>query len=208
MQNYKPKIFVSCIYKLEKDSPQKRIKTEIIKRLREADFEPQVFLEEGLAEFMPWSFETVYDLMKKCDGAVILGLSRKSMQTANGLNGIPTEYNHYEGALAASLKLPLLILPEDGLQERGIFYNNGGFIYTSISTNADNNWFNNDEYFVRRFNIWKKAVANRYQVFLGYCGAAKDTANAVSIYITNRMNLKVKEYRTSFVPGKTILEEI
>lgn len=66
---YKPKIFVSCIFKLEKNSPQKIIKTEIIKRLREADFEPQIFLEEGLAENMPWSFDNVYNLMRKCDGA-------------------------------------------------------------------------------------------------------------------------------------------
>lgn len=208
MVNYKPRIFISCIYKLEKDSPQKRIKNEIIRRIKDAGFEPQIFLEEGLAENMAWGFDSVYDVMKRCDGALILGLSRWSVQSNNGNSGVPTEYNHYEGALAASLKLPLLILSEEGIAERGIFYNGGGFVYTSIPLSADNNWFSNDEYFIGRFNTWKRAVSNRYQVFLGYSGAAKETANSVISFLTGRLNLRVKEYRTSFMQGGTILEEI
>lgn len=205
---YKPKIFVSCIYKLEKDSPQKRIKNEIIQRIKDAGFEPQVFLECGIAEHMAWSFQSAYDLMKKCDGAVILGLSRWSMETHNGASGVPTEYNHFEGALAASLKLPLLILSEDGIAERGIFYNGGGFIYTTIPSTADNNWFNNDDYFKSRFNSWKKSVNDRYQVFLGYSGAAKETAQSLIVFLNGRLNLRVKEYQTNFIQGGSILEEI
>ncbi|QEM08542.1 TIR domain-containing protein [Mucilaginibacter rubeus] len=206
---YKPKIFISCIYKLERDSPQKQIKTAIINKIKDAGFEPQIFLEAGLAEELPWNFTNVYDIIKKCDGAVILGLSRNIKLAAGGTSiGTPTEYNHYEGALAASLKLPLLILSEDGIEERGIFYNGGGFIYTSIPPNADNNWFNNDEYFIGRFNAWKRSVNSRYQVFLGYSGAAKDTANSIITFLTGRLNLKVKEYQTNFLQGGTILEEI
>lgn len=206
--NYAPKIFISCIYKLEKDSHQKRIKNEVIKRVRDAGFEPQIFLEAGLAEEIAWNFDSVYRILKQCDGAVILGLSRWSREENNSQTGVPTEYNHYEGALAASLKLPLFILSEEGIAKRGIFDNGGGFIYTSIPSTADNNWFSNDEYFVGRFNAWKRAVNNRYQVFLGYSGEAKDLANSVLAFLTGRMNLKVKEYRTNFIQGGTILEEI
>ncbi|MVT10001.1 TIR domain-containing protein [Chitinophaga tropicalis] len=208
MQAYKPRIFVSCIYKLEKDSPQRRIKDETIKQIRNAGFEPQIFMEAGLAEDMVWNFDTVYSILKKCDGAVILGLGRWSMSNEKESAKIPTEYNHYEGALAASLKLPLLILSEEGIADRGIFYNGGGFIYTSIPSTADNNWFNNDEYFIGRFNAWKRAVNNRFQVFLGYSGEAKDVANSLVAFLTNRLNLRVKEYRANFVQGGTILEEI
>lgn len=63
--NYKPRIFISCIYKLEKDSPQKRIKTEIIKKIQEAGFEPQIFMEAGLAEDIAWNFESVYGILKR-----------------------------------------------------------------------------------------------------------------------------------------------
>ncbi len=49
---------------------------------------------------------------------------------------------------------------------------------------------------------------NRYQVFLGYSGAAKETANSIIPFLTGRLNMKVKEYGTSFVKGGTILEEI
>lgn len=206
--NYKPRIFISCIYKLEKDSPQKRIKTEIIKKIQEAGFEPQIFMEAGLAEDIAWNFESVYGILKRCDGVVILGLSRWSFTDGNGSTGMPTEYNHYEGALVASLRLPMLIVSENGIADRGIFYNGGGFIYTSISPTADNNWFNTDEYFIGRFNAWKRAVNNRYQVFLGYSGEAKVLANSIVAFLTGRMNLRVKEYRANFVQGGTILEEI
>ncbi|MEP7109528.1 MAG: TIR domain-containing protein [Ferruginibacter sp.] len=206
--NYKPRIFVSCIYKLEKDSPQKRIKDEIIKKIRNAGFEPQIFLEAGLVKSTPWNFDSVNEILKKCDGAVILGLSRWSKQTKEGSTGIPTEYNHYEGALATSLKIPLLILFEEGMEERGIFFNGGGSVFTSIPPDADNSWFNNDETFTDRFDSWKQTVNNRYQVFLGYSGLARDSANSLIAFLTGRLNLKVKEYRTSFMQGGTILEEI
>lgn len=205
--NYRPRIFVSCIYKLEKDSPQKRIKNEIIKRIQAAGFEPQIFMEAGLAEDIAWNFDSVYNILKRCEGAVILGLSRWSLQGNDGNTGIPTEYNHYEGALAASLKLPLLILSEEGIANRGIFYS-GGFIYTSIPPTAESNWFDTDEYFIGRFNAWKRAVNIRYQVFLGYSGEAKDVANSIVAFLTGRLNLRVKEYRTNFVQGGAILEEI
>jgi len=104
--------------------------------------------------------------------------------------------------------LPLLILSEEGIADRGIFYNGGGFIYTSIPPTADNNWFDNDEYFIGRFNTWKRAVNNRYQVFLGYSGEAKDVANSIVAFLTGRLNLRVKEYRANFVQGGSILEEI
>lgn len=205
---YHPRIFVSCIYRLEKDSPQKRIKSEIIKRIQAAGFEPQIFMEAGLAEDIAWNFDSVYSILKRCDGAVILGLSRWSLQGNKGNTSIPSEYNHYEGALAASLKLPLLILSEEGIADRGIFYNGGGFIYTNIPSTAENNWFDTDEHFIGRFNAWKRAVNNRYQVFLGYSGEAKDVANSIVSFLTSRLNLRVKEYRANFVQGGSILEEI
>lgn len=206
--NYRPRIFVSCIYKLERDSPQRRIKQEVVKRIRDAGFDPQIFMEEGLADDIAWNFESVYSILKRCDGAVILGLSRWERQSDNMNTGIPTEYNHYEGALAASLRLPLLILSEKGIAERGIFYSGGGFVYTTIPPLADGNWFSTDEYFIGRFNAWKRAVNNRYQVFVGYSGEAKDAANAIVAFLTGRMGLRVKEYRANFVQGGTILEEI
>ena len=205
---YKPKIFISCIYKLEKESKQKLIKNEVIRKVKEAGFEPQIFLESGIAQDRAWSFASLMDVLKRCDGAVILGLSRWSPQTQSSDSQIPTEYNHYEGALAASLNLPLLILSEEGIPDRGIFYNGGGFVYTSIPLTADRSWFDSDEYFVGRFNSWSRAVTNRYQVFLGYSGSATPIANELIKFLTGRLNLKVKEYKTSFVQGGSILEEI
>jgi len=206
--NYKPRIFISSISKLEKDSPQKKIKTEIIRKIKAAGFEPQIFMETGLPLNIPWNFETAYETLKRCDGAVILGLSRWQKATESGQSGIPTEYNHYEGALAASLKLPLLVLAEEGIEQRGVFYSGTGHVYTNIPSQADANWFNEDESFISRFNAWERDIKNRFQVFVGYSGEAKETAGEILRYLKDKLKLQVKEYRTNFMLGATILDEI
>jgi len=208
MNNYKPRIFISCIYKLEQESPQKKIKDEIIKRVAEAGFEPQIFLESGLLLMQPWNFNTVHEILQRCQGAIILGLSKWTfgMEDNQSLK-MPTEYNHYEGSLALARKLPTLILLEEGLHERGIFYSGGGNIYAHIPTNAAPDWYRTG-IFKSIFDVWQYQVKSRYEVFLGYSGAAKSTAQAIISYLTGRLNLRVKEYGTGFRSGGTIMEEI
>lgn len=206
--NYKPRIFISCIYKLERESPQKKIKNEIIKRVEEAGFEPQIFLESGLLLMQPWNFNTIHDIMQRCQGAVILGLSKWILEDGNNQTfKMPTEYNHYEGSLALAQKLPTLILLEEGLQERGIFYSGGGNIFNHIPPNPSTEWYR-EGYFKSMFDIWQHQVKSRYEVFLGYSSAAKSTAQAIIGFLTGRLNLRVKEYGTGFRSGSTILEEI
>ena len=57
--------------------------------------------------------------MKRCQVAAILGLHRS---TAGTDNSTPTEYNHYEGALALAQGLPTLIITEQETSNRGMFF--------------------------------------------------------------------------------------
>jgi hypothetical protein len=71
--------------------------------------------------------DEVIDLMKKCRGAVILGIPQititagtiKDQALENPLQ-LPTEWNHIEAGLAYSQGLPLLVIHHQGVR-RGIF---------------------------------------------------------------------------------------
>jgi hypothetical protein len=57
---------------------------------------------------MVWNFSAVNDVMRRCHGSLILGFPRRRFQTEKEEARFPTEYNHYEGALANSLKILVL----------------------------------------------------------------------------------------------------
>jgi hypothetical protein len=71
--------------------------------------------------------DEVIDLMKKCRGAIILGIPQITVTTGSIKDRpvenpllLPTEWNHIEAGLAYSQKLPLLVIHHVGVG-RGIF---------------------------------------------------------------------------------------
>ena len=81
--------------------------------------------------------------MKRCQVAAILGLHRS---TAGTDNSTPTEYNHYEGALALAQGLPTLIITEQETSNRGMFFNSGGQIIAYLPSGADATWLSSDSF--------------------------------------------------------------
>ena len=91
--------------------------------------------------------DEVIALMKKCDGAIILGYPQIIVETGVLKNEpieapiiLGTEWNHIEAALAYSLNIPLLVI-HDSAVSRGIFDRGtlNSFLY---STNFENPaWF-------------------------------------------------------------------
>src|SRR2546423_9153087 len=203
----KPRVFISCTMDHNLDDRRRGLKREIIKRISEAEFEPQIFFESGLPTDKAWNFNSVSEVMQRCQGAVILGFPRWEVQTNADALRITTEYNHYEGALALTLGIPTVVIAEQGTPDRGIFYSGGGQVITYMSPDASQQWLN-DDYFKLRFNTWRKSVEGRFEVFFGYSSAAKATADSILNYLSNRLGVKVKEYGTGFQSGGTILEEI
>jgi hypothetical protein len=191
---------------LEEHSPQWEIKNAVIEKIRYAGFEPQIFLEAGLVEKENWGTDRLYAILKKCDGAVILGQKKSALQGKH--RGVPTEYNHFEGALASFLNLPVLVLHEKGIEPRGIFFNTTAHKHHEIPLTADKDWIKDNDYLNDTFNAWKDAVDKRHQVFVGYSGGAKEIATPVIKFLRECLNLKVKEYKSNFKPASDILEEI
>jgi hypothetical protein len=117
------RIFISCPTAQGLSPTQQKLKTAILKTLRDADLYPQLIGEYGSALKVSWSFDNAEQVMRGCDAAVVLAFVRHSYKVNNGqLVEFASEYNHYEGALAIAHKLPLLIIAEEGVSDRGITY--------------------------------------------------------------------------------------
>lgn len=104
--------------------------------------------------------DEVIALMRRCDGAVILGYPQIFIETGTIKNEsvetpitLGTEWNHIEAALAYSLHIPLLVI-HDSAVSRGIFDRGtlNSFLY---STNLeDPAWFM-QENIVGALTTWK-----------------------------------------------------
>jgi predicted nucleotide-binding protein len=58
------------------------------------------------------------------------------------------------------------------------------------------------------FQHWKNQLADRRDVFLGYCSTSTTTAKKLKAFLKTELQLKVLDWRTDFSPGLTVLEQI
>jgi hypothetical protein len=205
--NLKRRVFVSVPQDEFLDERQKNLKTSILKRIASAGFEPEIFFASGMAAGMTWTFDKVEEVINRCHGAVIVGFPRWRFSNDGEEIRFPTEYNHYEGALANSLKIPVLTIAEEGIPDRGIHWTGGGNQILFIPQNADIAWLASPD-FRRSFKTWTQKLGERKDVFLGYCSRAKGTAQAIHLFLSNKLKLSVMDWAMDFTGGGTILEEI
>src|SRR5262249_42521660 len=99
---------------------------EILKRVTAAGFDLQEFGVSGLPSRDAWTFDAAAQVMDGCQGAVILAFPKYEM----GNMLMPSEYSHYEGALALSKGLPTLTVTEENARNAGIVYSGGGHFIT------------------------------------------------------------------------------
>jgi len=191
------------------DEGRREVVHAVLRLISNAGFEPQRFLYSGLPASMGWNFQTVDEVMRRCVGAVIFALPRRTVSEPSDLQGdrtlLPTEWNHYEGAVANTLGLPTLILVEKGIADTGIAYTGGGMPILCKPQDADVGWLK-EETFRHRFTLWLDQLKERRDVFLGYCSKARDTANAINLFLT-KLGISVLDW-ADFSAGGNILDEI
>ena len=205
--NLKPRIFISSPMDASLTTTQRAIKGAIIRKIISSGFEPQEFYVSGLPLRQAWDFENAEQIMRRCQGAIIFAFGKwEVIMPNNTLVILPTEYNHYEGALALALDKETLIIKEDVVASRGIAYNGGGHHILSIPQNAKPAWVNSNK-FKAQFNDWIKSIQDRPHVFFGYAGKASDTANRIIKYL-NSIGVRVRDWQIDFQPAGTILDEI
>lgn len=200
------RIFLSFPVPKNIDTRRQRLREGLIERIRNAGYQPEIFLEEGLAAGMAWSMDNVTHLMQRCVGMAILAMPRWTFDYGNRELRLASEFHQYEGAIAHSLGLPVLVVVERGVEERGVLWTSSGPILF-LEAEDDETWFESEK-FSRRFGIWMQAIKERSDVFLGYCSKAKDIANALHLFLTSTLGLRVENWAMDFGPGGTILDKI
>jgi hypothetical protein len=204
----KRRVFISVPMDNHLDQGQRELVHAILELISDAGFEPQRFLYSGLPASMGWNFQTLDEVMRRCVGAVVFALPRWTLSERDSEGErtlFPTEWNHYEGAVANTLRLPTLILAEKGIADTGIAWTGGGRPILFKPQDADVTWLK-EETFRHRFTLWLDQLKERRDVFLGYCSKARDTANAINLFLT-KFGVSVLDW-ADFSAGGNILDEI
>jgi hypothetical protein len=205
----KRRVFISVPADNHLQPRQREVVNAVLQLISGAGFEPQRFLYSGLPASMGWNFQTVDEVMRRCVGAVVFAFPRWKLPDTDDTDGepflLPTEYNHYEGAVANTLRLPMLIVAERGIADRGIAWTGGGKPILFKPQDADASWLK-EETFRHRFTLWLDQLKERHDVFLGYCSKARDTANAINLFLS-KLGVNVLDW-TDFTAGGNILDEI
>lgn len=190
---------------------QQQLKKALIDKVSGLGYIPEIFYSEypdpgSVAQAKNWSLADCAAVLRRCVGAMIVGLPRHQFTSTSGPIRLPTEYAHIEGSMAVNLGLPTFFLCEKGTLERGIFHMGGAHVITSIPDNADQNWGQSPE-FQYALSVFDQAIKERRDVFLGYCNTSSSIALNLKTYIEEK-GVTVLDWATDFIPGRTIIEEI
>ncbi len=206
------RIYISAPADSNLSQEQLKLKKSVIKAIEKEGFEPQEFFASGIptAMGMPWSFEGAEQVMSRCQGAAVLAFARWLAESAKGPAGdysyLPSEYNHFEGALAFTRRLPRLVVTDKGVRTSGItLLAEGPVIFWPEGYGAEGI---EQEWFRRHFDPWAAKVRSRPHVFLGYCSSARSTATELIMFMERDLGLQVVDYAMDFMAGPAIYEQI
>jgi predicted nucleotide-binding protein len=201
--SYRPNIYIHAPF--EPAGAQAEVKSAVLDKIKSIGFDPQEFQVSGMPKGSPWSFDLAIEIMRQCDGALILALMRR--MESDGTTPAPSEYSHFEGALALSRDLPGLVIAEEGMPRRGILAPFSLVLPVPMQNAtkwlADGSLAN-----ASAFQTWVESVEARNDVFFGYCSKANNVARNIKSYLTDEVGMRVLDWATDFRPGHTIMEEI
>jgi hypothetical protein len=146
-------------------------------------------------------------VLKRCVGVALIGLPRWILSAPDGQVHLPTEFCHYEGAVAYTFRLSMLVFAQENLMRRVVFdWSFDGYVGVFPET-ADQSWCNTDQFRVP-FGFWRRQLDHRRDVFLGYCSSSGATAAKLKRYLEKVLGVTVLDWQTDFAPGRNILEQI
>jgi hypothetical protein len=187
------------------------LKWGIVEEIEKLGYTPEIFTnpkgKPGLASAKAWNPRDADAIARRCLGAAVLGMPRWTFQDVQGQPALlPTEFNHYEGALARTLGLPTLVLVQKNVRRRVVFDMSFGGYVGEFDPDADLGWLHTDEFRVP-FHYWKNLLHERRDVFLGYSSLSETTAAAIKRFLLS-LGASVLDWQTDFIPGRTILDQI
>jgi len=200
------RVFVSAISNATLDERRRELKAAIIRKIRDTGYAPQEFFETGIAADLSWTFDNVENVMRRCIGAAIICFPRWVVPDKGQPLGLVSGFQHYEGAVAATLGLPLMIFAEEGLENRGIVWEGGRGAIHRFPSEATANWVESPE-FTTRFAAWCHTLTVRRDIFLGYCSESAGMAAQIQLLL-ERHGATVRNWEMDFRFGASILDEL
>jgi hypothetical protein len=189
---------------------QNALKWGIVQKIEDLGFKAEIFFDprgkRGLAAGEAWSPAKADMVARRCVGAAVIGMPRWVLGGQRQTK-LPTEYNHYEGAIAYTLGLPMLVLVQDDLMRRVVFDDSYDGYVGVFPPNADHRWLRSSEFRVP-YKYWKRQMSVRRDIFLGYCGSSHATAKQLKAFLKKQLGATVLDWKADFKPGRTILQEI
>lgn len=190
---------------------QNDLKWAIVEEIEKHGLEAQIFVGpgggQGLAAGRGWSLKDCNDVMRHCIAAAIIGFPKWLFSIGNNNFRLPTEYCHYEAAVAYTYGLPILAIAEEGIEPRLIFNPYVGMEIIFAPQQADRSWLET-KFFRGPFENWKRKLERLRDVFLGYCGSSVGTARNLKRFLEKELNATVLDWKTDFAPGQSILQQI
>jgi hypothetical protein len=188
-----------------------RLKWGIVEEIEKLGYCAEIFTNPKgkltLASAKSWHPRDADEVARRCAGAAVLGMPRWAFNDAQGQPVLlPTEFNHYEGALAHTLGLPALVLMHKGVMRRVVFDMSFAGYVGLFDGDADVDWLHTEEFRVP-FSYWVDRLQQRRDVFLGYSGSSSAVAAEVKTHLL-ALGARVLDWQTDFIPGRTILEQI
>jgi hypothetical protein len=190
---------------------QNDLKWGIVEEIKRLGYTPEIFTDPtggpGLAAGQAWSAIAADEVARRCVGAAIIGLPRWLFTAPQGPLKLPTEYCHYEGAVAYTLGLPMLVVVQDDVQRRVVFDPSFRGHVGEFPATADRTWLGTRDFQVP-FDYWKQELSKRRDVFLGYCSSSTGVANNLKRFLKSDIGATVLDWQTDFPPGRSILQQI
>ncbi len=206
------RIFVSMPADQWLTSKQNELKWGIVEEIEHLGYVPEIFTNPkgmpGLASGKVWSRQDADMVMRKCIGAAIIGLPRWVFPTPEGdVIKLPTEFCQYEGAVAYTLGLPMLVVGQEDMLRRVVFDQSYGVYMRFFPQDADRAWLDTEDFRVT-FQYWRNELSKRRDVFLGYSSSSKGTAQNLKRLLEKDLNVTVLDWKTDFSPSRFILQQI
>lgn len=201
------RVFVSSTGDRSLDARRRAVKAAIVAEIRAAGYSPEAFWELGRAADLHWNFDNVDQVMRSCVGAVMIGFPRWTLSQPDASARLVGEYNHYDTAVAHTLGLPMMLIVEQGVEERAATWPGASrTVLTRLPEDATADWTRSEE-FRRRFTGWLGEMGRRSDVFLGYCSKSRGIAAQINLLLT-RHGATVHDWAVDFRSGASILGEI
>ena len=207
----KRRIFISMVADRILNDRQNEFKWAVVKCIEKLGFQVEIFYNpkkvEGIAARKSWTPLEAEDVIRQCVGGIIIGQPRWKFSHSGKEVLLPTEFAQYEAAVLKTVNIPIMVLIQEDMMQRGAFEYNFGQFICRFPENANSKWLRTAD-FQQAVQIWHADVRDRRDFFIGYCSSSAPTAVKIKRYLKGDLGASILDWRTDFSVGRTILEEI